>query len=275
MSLDSQRSFNSAIQGQPCVGADVNIFDTHATPRFAVGTRFTRSDGNTYVYGYSGVGTVKGVLVAPTFASAGKTVISDAVIAVASAVAVPGDTVAPGDAGSRYFEITLASVTANQFAGGYCLINGGSGAGFTYRIKGNTATGNPASGNIRIELREPLQVRLTPNTDIIITPSLFNDVVIADVTTNVILAGVSVNTTTTTKPYGWFQIAGIAGILQQGSITIGQAVQLSTTVNGAVMTFGTGGSTATLLQGMSACGNCVTTGSNGTYGMFAINFNNA
>ena len=79
MSLDSQRSFNNAISGQTNCGADVNIFDIHATPRFAVGTRFVRQDGNIYVYGYSGVGTSKGLIVAPTFASAGKVTVATAI----------------------------------------------------------------------------------------------------------------------------------------------------------------------------------------------------
>lgn len=270
MSLDSQRSFGNSIVGLPQVGADVNIYDIHATPRFKVGTKFQRSDGNCYVYGYSGVGTSKGLFVAPTYASSGLVVSSNNVIAVTSSIAVPGDTVAPGDAGSRYFEITLAGVTANQYAGGYVCINGGSGAGFIYRIKGNTATGNPASGNIRMELREPLVVRLTPNTDISITPSPWNDIVVADTSTNVIVAGVSMNTTTTSKPYGWFQTSGTAVILQQGTIAIGSGIQLSASVNGAACLWGTGGSTAALLQGMQCLGRCVTTGSDGTYGLFQI-----
>ena len=270
MSLDSQRSFGNSIVGLPQVGADVNVYDIHATARLKVGTRFVRSDGNTFVYGYSGVGTAKGVFVAPTYASSGLVVSANNVIAVASAVAVAGDAVAPGDAGSRYIEITLAAVTANQYAGGYIAINGGSGAGFVYRIKGNTATGNPASGNIRIELREPLVVRLTINTDIAITPSPWNDVVIADTSTNTIVSGVSMNTTTTTKPYGWFQTTGTACILQQGAIAIGSGIQLSASVNGAATLWGTGGSTAPLLQGMQCLGRCVTTGSDTTYGLFQI-----
>lgn len=274
MALDSLRSFNNAIAGQPMVGADVNIFDIHATPRFAVGTRFLRSDGNIYVYGYSGSGTSKGLVVAPTFASSGKAT-TGTVVATASAVAVSGDTILPGTVGSRYIEITLATITANQLAGGYLLVETGSGAGYTYRIKGNTATGTPASGNIRIELREPLQSTVSPNTSVNISPCPWNDFTAADPTTNNICIGVSCSTTTTSKPYGWVCTAGQIGVLQQGTIVAGQAVMLSTSVNGAVTVFGGVYTTVAQLLGLQALGTCTTIGADAKYCTILLNLSSS
>jgi hypothetical protein len=277
MSNDSQRWFSNAIQGIPAVGADVNIFDVHAVPKYAVGSGWHRSDGNVYRYGYASGGVARGLFVAPTFATAGKSTISTSVITPSSAVAVAGESLRPGYAGSRYFEITAASVTANQFQGGYCLFEGGSGSGYTHRIRGNTATDNPASGNCRIELREPIQSSLAGSTNVIIVPNPFNDVSAADPSTNVAVCGVSCATTTTAKPYGWFCVRGTVGAMQDGSVTSGQAIQLS-------RSSGTSGAyqvllgaytyiyTAQTIAGLQPIGECIQPGASGLYGIVQVNF---
>ena len=271
MALDSKRTFTNAIVGMPQVGGDVAINDVHATPRVDVGTIFQRADGNLYQYGYSGLGTTAGRLVAPTFASSGLTLSSNNVIATASAVAVPGDTITAGNIGSRFVEITLAAVTANQYAGGYLCINGGSGLNYSYRIKGNTATDNPATGNIRIELREPLVALLNTNTDVIILPCEVNDFTAADPSTNFIVAGVAVSTTTTTKPYGWVCRRGNVQALQQGTVVAGQAIMLSQTVTGAYTLFGGTYTTVAQLLGLRQIGICTGIAGDGLIGEIRIN----
>ena len=59
-------------------------------------------------------------------------------------------------AGSYQFQITLASITKDQYAGGYFhIVNDGGdgiGEGIQYRIKSNSATGATTAGKVDIYL---------------------------------------------------------------------------------------------------------------------------
>lgn len=267
MTLNSSRYFSNAIVGTPQVGADINILEVHATPRFAVGFGFTRADGNKYRYGYANAGVASGLAVSPTIASSALTKTDNSVVAPTSAIAVAGETILPGRIGSRFLEVTTASKTAGQFAGGYFITEDGSGEGFTYRIKYNTATGDPASGNIRVELYEPLKANLSTDTDIIIAPNPLNDLVAADTVTNFMTCGVSCATTTTTAPYGWFCTKGQIGVAQNGAITAGSSVCLAAApaTSGSVETWGGAHTTLANVLGRRAIGYCTVTGDTAEY----------
>lgn len=271
MALNSDSYFSNAIQGVPQVGSDVNILETHAAPKFALGTKFERQDGNVYRYAYVNTATNAGTMVAADFSDAGVVVTDNIVIDPASAVAVAGETIAPGAVGSHYVEITLAAVTANQFAGGYLAIEDGSGEGFLYRIKGNTATGTPASGNIRIELYDPIKVRLSPNSDIIIAPCATNSVVAATTATDAVAVGVLCATTTASLPFAWVQTAGTALCLQDGTLALGDPLVMSRNTAGSVMQFGGGGTGFSSFIGEAFVGECIQPGGTGEYALIKLN----
>jgi hypothetical protein len=259
--------FNNSMVGIPQIGADVDVLAIDATQKFAIGTRFTRQDGNVYAYGYSSAGAVRGKVMASTFASSSLTLSSNVVIAPASAVAVAGDTMKPGAIGSTYIEITLAAVTANMFAGGYLTVGTGTGLGQSFRIKTNTATGNPATGNIRIQFYEPITVAFDATSDVNIVGNPFSDVIVAD-GTNYVIAGVSVSTTTAAKPYGWFLVRGIANCLQDDTTTAlaaGKGIQLSAAVAGAVSLWGNAATSVANLQGLRYLGECLGISANTGY----------
>lgn len=265
MSLNANRYFSNSIIGTPQVGADINIMETHALPKFNIGFGFTRADGNKYRYGYSSGGVEAGLLVAPTFASSGVATFDNVVILPTSAVLPPGETIYPGYAGSRYIQVTKASVAAGMYKGGYLVIEDGSGKGYTYRIKDNTATGNPVSGKIRIELYEQIKDNLSDDTDMTITPSLWNDVAVAD-STNVMVAGASCSTTTTDKPFGWFCTKGQCAVKQTGTVVLGQGVQLSIQGGGGcVSTWGMAYTTLASVLGVAQVGICMAVGATGEY----------
>jgi len=137
---------SNAIQGVPQVGADFNIFDMHLNQRYAVGTRVVRQDGNEYVYAHFLSDTAQGLLVGPDVSEGGEVAgVDNSVLAPASSVSGTD-----GAIGSKFVEMTNAGIVADEHAGGYLTIIADTGAGYSYRIKGNTATDNPASGTIRI-----------------------------------------------------------------------------------------------------------------------------
>ena len=255
MANDSYAYFTNSMAGQMNVGSEINLTQVDATPKYPVGQGIIRGDGNVYRYGYSSAGVAAGKACGPTLASA-QVLTTTGVKSITASASLAGDTIAVGAAGSRFVQITVSAITANVFRGGYFIIDSGSGAGYSYRIAGNTATGNPVAGDFRLELKEPLAVTLYTSTKWIIVPCLWNDMGACETTTNIVFAGVAMGTTTTTKPYGWFCTKGVVGVLQSGTITAGQSIALSATA-GAVMYAGFGGSTVALLQGIDAIGVCI------------------
>jgi hypothetical protein len=221
MAVTTTGWFSNAIQGIPQVGADFDIFDKHATARYAVGTRVQRQDGNEYVYSHFGADTNRGLLVAQDISESGESaVVDNALIAPASAV-----TTSDGTIGSKFIQMTNASITADQFAGGYF-------------------TGDPTTGDIRIELHDPLQVAIDNTTDVMITGSLYANLEAATSATDHIVAGVTVSTMdVSAQAYGWIQTKGNVAGLVDGTIAGGEMVTLSDGVSGAFQVAG-GGSTA-------------------------------
>ena len=207
-----------------------NKFDLHATPKYALGFKVEQADGSVYRYGHLGAATNRGVIVSQDISENSTADTDDSIIAPASAVAVSGETIKPGAIGSTYVELTLASATLNQFRGGKFVTTDDTGEGYTYDILGNTATDDPASGNIRIRLAQPLVVALDATTDFSIYGNRFSNLEVAT-STDVDLVGVTCSTSTSALPYGWLQTKGIVCILQDGAITIGYKVTISSAGN--------------------------------------------
>ena len=230
-SLNSR--FNNAVVGQMMAGADVNIFDIHDKPEYAVGQGFTRSDGCKFRYIHASGATNRGVIVAQDYSGSSTIDTDDKVIAPASAVAVAGETMKPGTAGSYYVQLTLASASADQYAGGYLSITDDNGEGYTYRIKGNTATNDPATGDIRIQLYDKIQTALTATTDVAVTGCMYANLIAGGTTTDGLAVGVTCATLTATDPYGWIQTYGPATVLCDTAGSAGNMVKLSQSVAGS------------------------------------------
>ncbi len=273
MAIDTNSYFSNAVQGMTQVGADYNIYEHNETPKYQLGTRIKRQDGNEYVYvQFSQDADMNpGVLCAVDASESSVADTDNVIVAPASA-----QTTTDGTLGSKFVEITLASVTANQYAGGYFVTTDDTGEGYTYRIKGNTATGNPASGNFRLELHDALVVALDATTDFAIQGCLYANVEIATAATDVALAGVNVklvDVSETGENYGWVQTKGVCGILQDGTIAIGDIVTLSDGVNGAVQVGGGGGTSVADLVAEQYIGTCLIAGDNTGHGVFNIAVN--
>lgn len=234
MAVSTSTTFSNAIPGEIQLMKG-SIFRKDSTPQFPVGARFSTSDGRVFRYAHFGADTSPGLLVSQDLSESSVVDTDNVVIAPASAVAVPGETVKPGALGSTYVELTLASVTVNQYAGGLLHITDDTGEGFTYSIRGNTATDDPASGNIRLHLNDRLQVALDATSDIAITGNLYANLEAATAATDNAVAGVSVSDMDVSEAaYGFVQESGVATVLTNGVVVLGEAVELSDAVAGAV-----------------------------------------
>ena len=235
ITISGNRFTNSQV-GRPSVGNDISIYANDATPKYPVGFGFDRSDGNRYRYCQFATAVSSSMVVATKMTDVARANTLNAVIAPASAVAVGGDNIAPGNAGSYYLEFTQPSISANQLQGNYMIVNGGTGLNYTYRIKGNTATGNPASGNIRIQLYEPIQVSLAADSDIVIMGSPYNNLIAATAGTDLLVVGVS-QANITAGYWGWICEHGLTGVLCATACTTGYMLIVGNTA-GYVTTLG-------------------------------------
>ena len=237
MAVSTSSYFGNGIVGAPQIGADTDVYEAHATPRFAIGTKMERQDGNVYRYCHFGADTNRGVLVSTDQSESSLVDTDNAVIAPVATYQMPDEQsgVYPGAIGSRYVVMTLASTTADQYAGAYFMTTDDTGEGYTFRVISNTATDTPASGLIRLKLDKPLQVALDTTTDVCIQGSPYANLELANAATDDIVAGVTVRTMdVSAASYGWIQTKGIVGVLDDGGVTIGHILTLSDGVDGAV-----------------------------------------
>ena len=202
--------------------AGQSIYEESSTPKFALGEKLELADGRCFRYGYTAVAINAAELVAQDNSLTCVAETDDIVIAAASGFSPA--------AGSSKFQITLGSVTENQYAGGYFQVandgGDGIGEGIQYRIKANSATGFTTSGKVDIELYDPIKVTMTTASDIAIIGGLWNQLRGATPAFDVIVSGVS-PIAFTANYYGWFQTAGIALISSDGAIPIGANLTLS------------------------------------------------
>jgi hypothetical protein len=217
MSVSSTSYFSNSVVGVPNIASDVKIIEQSETPRFAIGTKFERQDGAIFRYVHFGADiNSAGLLVGADVSEIGVETI-ELNKNPSSAYQMPDDqySIYPGQRNSRYMIINKSGVSVDDYAGGYLTIVDYAGQiGHTYRIKGNTASGVPLSGYFRAELYSRLMTTVANGTVISIAGCKYNNVEPAAWTNSDVAVGVSIQSSSTTKCYGWVQTKGIAACLQ-------------------------------------------------------------
>lgn len=226
MALSSSNYFSKSIQGIPGAGVDVDVTAVHSAPKYALGYLIERSDGARYRYCYVGTATNAGNLVGQTQSSGGAAYGAAVVVAPASAVAMQSEyPILPGQVGSHFVQVTIAAIAANKYQGGYLITTRGTGVGDTYSIIGNTATGNPTTTDLYIQLAQPLKVALTAATGLTIVTSIYNDLA-ASATSSTTVTGVLMTTTTAANQWAWVCTRGQVGCTEDNTITVVAGYQL-------------------------------------------------
>ena len=254
---------NGKVIGAPQLTQAFDKFSADATPLRIVGYKVSDAEGNVYVYSHFGADTTRGLVVAQDISESSLVDSDGIVIASASSVNTNDSLV-----GGKFTQITLATTSASQYAGGKLVITDDAGEGYTYDIINNTATDDPASGDIRIELKQPLQVALTTASDIAIYGGRYTNLEGADSTVNIGAVGVSCASIDFSEaPYGWIQTQGVVGIEQSGAITVGSGAMLATAVDANdVGTVIVAGAAATDVL----VGTCLVAGDDTGFGVFKI-----
>lgn len=130
--------------------------------------------------------------------------------------------------------ITTAStvtLTANQLAGAFLVVTASTGAGYTYKVTGNTAA---TAATTTIYLEDPLIAAVAATSTIDIQPNPYTGVVVDPTTATSAPMGVAVYPISATW-YGWIQTHGPVACLAQGALAVGTSVTAANSTNaGAV-----------------------------------------
>lgn len=251
MAVSTNSYFSNSIPGVSQVGVNIDVYKEDATPKFTVGFKVERADGNIYRYAHFGATAGAGDVVCPDLNESAEAYNDNAIIATNSAFQMPDETagVYPSMKGSRYIVALLSSITASQFAGGYIGISSGTGLGYTYRIKDNKAS---SGTSCTIELYDKIAVGLDATSDIAISPCKYANLEpgISGTTQNSFPTGVAVADISTAGNYGWILTKGQIAIAQSGTLTTGKLAILSNTDAGHVEPYGNAAGAANTGSGL-------------------------
>lgn len=197
---------------------------TDASLATLVGTRWDLSDGREVILVKAGSGTT---------IAAGKLYQDAAIVANHQNIAVTAYQAysANGNVPAKV-TVTLGATaaTANQYAGGFVVVNDANGEGQTLRIASHPAA--DASASLVITLEEGATTALTTSSEVCLIPPHGKDVIIQPTTVTGAAVGVGLYTIAASA-YGFLVSKGIVSGLAQGAIAVGTPISASASVAGA------------------------------------------
>ncbi len=129
--------------------------------------------------------------------------------------------------------VTLGATaaTANQYAGGFVVVNDNNGEGQTLRIASHPAADSAAS--LVVTLEDAPTTAITTASEVCLIPAHGSDIILAPTTLTGAVAGVSLYNIAASA-YGFVTTKGLTSCLADGVIGIGSAIGPSNAVSGAV-----------------------------------------
>lgn len=196
---------------------DADTYNVNELP--PLGSRYRFEDGREFVFCKNGAVAL----------AAGKVV--QAPVHVTTHEDMATNTAAIGD---YTVTVTLGATnaaTANQYQGGYLVVNDDTGEAQLYKVKSHPAA--DAAATCVITLVEPIRVAFGAGATATLVADQFNGVVIAPTTLTSHVIGVPV-CAVTASDYFWCQVKGPAAVLGNGTLVVGYTVEPSGTTSGAV-----------------------------------------
>lgn len=197
---------------------------TDASLATVVGTRWDLSDGREVMLVKAG-GTA---LVAGTLLQDAAIVANHQNIAVTAYQAYSANGNVPAKV-----TVTLGATaaTANQYAGGFVVVNDATGEGQTLRIASHPAA--DASASLVITLEDAAATDLDATSEVCLIPPHGKDVIINPTTVTGAQVGVALYPVAASS-YGFVTTKGLTSCLAQGAIGVGLGISPSGSVAGAV-----------------------------------------
>jgi len=202
------------------------VLSSRTSAEHALGAKYETKDGRTYRYVKAGATLVVGNMLQGPAENTDHDTLTVAADAAQGATQV---TLTMGATG----------VTANDYGGGYLLVDTTPGLGYAYRISSHPTAANAAPCVITLEPEDGLQVALTAaGSKCTLVRNPYNGVIQTPITT---LTGACVGAAVYPIPsgeYGWIQSGGVTSVLIAGTPGVGQAVVVPGTVAGCVVVDG-------------------------------------
>lgn len=138
-----------------------------------------------------------------------------------------------GVIGDNQIKLTVATtaVVANEYVGGYAVINDGTGQGYTHLITKHGI----GDGTITFDIKPTLQVATTTSTTVQLIRNKYYGVLITDADLANVPLGVTPRVITASY-YFWLQTGGVASCLVDATTkpTAGQPFTIGDVTNGAI-----------------------------------------
>ena len=205
-------------------GPDGVQYTTNAARQWPLGTRLYLPDGRIFAYAENGA----------TAMVAGNLYQSE----------VPGANfddlaVAATAAGAVLVTVTngVTAIAANDFDGGYMVVQDDVGEGFVYGLRNHAAIAASVAGDINLQTGVSIQVAFTTATTILLVKNEFKGVIIHPSPPTAALVGVACKATAASE-FGWLQRHGLAAVLTDGTVVIGESVMPSNATDGSVEDWG-------------------------------------
>lgn len=123
------------------------------------------------------------------------------------------------------------AATANQYRGGFLVVNDNNGEGQTLRIASHPAADSAAS--LAVTLEDGATVAITTASEVSLIPPHGKDVIINPTTPTGAVVGVGLYTIAAAS-YGFLTAKGLTSCLADGAVTVGSAISPSNAVAGAI-----------------------------------------
>jgi hypothetical protein len=230
-----------------------NLWSSSATPEAPLGARFEMSDGR--VFRYCRAGAV--ALVAGNVVQAPAQLVNHQQLTPSAAAAGATTLVAA---------LGATAATANQYAGGWAIIDTTPGEGYMYPISGHAAVASSGTITLALDRASGIEVALTTSSRVSLQANPYNGVIQSPVTTltgavvGVAIYPIAIN------GYGWVQTHGPAAVLIAGTPGVGLAVVVPATAAGAVVIDGAAAATKVV-------GSMMVTGVDGKIQAVLLNIN--
>ncbi len=154
---------------------------------------------------------------------------------------------------------TSTTLAANLLAGGYMAVVVTPGQGYTYLVKGNSATSGAAGAVVTLE--DPIQIALTTSSRVIFAKNPYNGIVIEPGTPTGKIVGVP-NAIFSIAYFAWIQTKGACSVLFTGTGAAGKVV--------GSLTGGTSGSMAPAIAATNIGGEHMATGITTEYSLIYL-----
>ena len=203
----------SIFTGQPSVFSGSPLTTNEAAPSHALGEKMFTPDGRAYRYVKVGALAL---------------VVGNVLQGIAEDTGEQGLTPVAADAGALTITTSAITVTKDQYAGGFVIVTVTPGLGYQYKIKSHPAS---TAAACVITLEDPIQVALTTTSRIDLVPNIYSGVIQSLAATSDAIVGVAVCPITALY-YGWIQTNGVASVLADGALAVGDSIFASDNLAG-------------------------------------------